>query len=77
MSVKEDGWRTFKVFPHEVTPPVGVPCVVCDEPIAVHDRGYLIPFNFSLEDFVPYHVDCFARHILGPANDLTDEERGG
>lgn len=50
----------------EATAPVGDPCFLCGEPIAVGQRGLLIPHMEETADVErPWHVRCFLRSIVG------------
>jgi hypothetical protein len=52
--------------PHVETP-VGVPCVYCEEPIQLGDRGVIIPHvgQKGCDASHPWHMDCFLRTVVG------------
>ena len=46
--------------------PVGESCMDCEGPIAMQDRGMIIPYVSEDEGhFAVYHLDCFLRSITG------------
>jgi hypothetical protein len=62
------------IFPmaNEMPTPVGEPCLYCDEPIVMGDRGVVMPFvtGAALVTLRAQHYECFMRQILGSSNHI-------
>lgn len=59
----------------ETVTPVGEPCMHCEEPIVMGDRGFLLSGMFSegnvlVSRFQAIHRECMLRMSLGPVSHL-------
>lgn len=58
----------------EVETPVGEPCLRCEEPIEVGDRGVMMPMlDESGEREVALHYECHIRSIMGSVKHIRGE----
>jgi len=57
---------------HQLSTPVGQPCLLCEEAIRAGDRGVFMPYvGKEASGIAPVHAECELRNVLGGIEHLT------